>query len=79
MVMAQKLAQEKNYSITETTQRISFSLFEKIVSKINVAHRVQIVGIGGSGLTAKDLGYKLQKLELPPWLRRITMCKLQRL
>ncbi|MEI9750885.1 SIS domain-containing protein [Moellerella wisconsensis] len=62
MVMAQKLAQEKNYSITETTQRISFSLFEKIVSKINVAHRVQIVGIGGSGLTAKDLGYKLQKI-----------------
>lgn len=27
-----------------------------------MAHRVQIVGIGGSGLTAKDLGYKLQKI-----------------
>nr|WP_314267855.1 SIS domain-containing protein [uncultured Moellerella sp.] len=62
MVIAQKLAQEKNYSITETTRRISFSQFEKIVGLINVADRVQIVGIGGSGLTAKDLSYKLQKI-----------------
>ncbi|MDD9339814.1 MAG: SIS domain-containing protein [Providencia heimbachae] len=62
MVVAQKLAMEKNYSITETTKHIDFKLFEKIVNTIDKSQRVQIVGIGGSGLTAKDLSYKLQKI-----------------
>ncbi|MCW2256610.1 RpiR family murPQ operon transcriptional repressor [Providencia alcalifaciens] len=62
MVVAQKLALEKNYSITETTRHIDFKLFEKIVETIDKSQRVQIVGIGGSGLTAKDLSYKLQKI-----------------
>ncbi len=62
MVVAQKLAMEKNYSITETTKHIDFKLFEKIVHTIDKSQRVQIVGIGGSGLTAKDLSYKLQKI-----------------
>lgn len=62
MVVAQKLAIEKNNSITETTKRIDFKAFEKIVEMVDQAQRVQIVGIGGSGLTAKDLSYKLQKI-----------------
>ncbi|HGN1707359.1 TPA: MurR/RpiR family transcriptional regulator [Providencia rettgeri] len=62
MVVAQKLAIEKNNSITETTKRIDFKAFERIVEMIDQAQRVQIVGIGGSGLTAKDLSYKLQKI-----------------
>ncbi|QLQ97855.1 MurR/RpiR family transcriptional regulator [Providencia alcalifaciens] len=62
MVVAQKLALEKNYSITETTKRLDFKKFEKIIQRIDSAQRVQIVGIGGSGLTAKDLSYKLQKI-----------------
>ncbi|HBO25152.1 MULTISPECIES: MurR/RpiR family transcriptional regulator [unclassified Providencia] len=62
MVVAQKLAMEKNHSITETTKHIDFKQFEKIVDIIDKSNRVQIVGIGGSGLTAKDLSYKLQKI-----------------
>ncbi|GAB1439667.1 SIS domain-containing protein [Providencia sp.] len=62
MVVAQKLAIEKNNSITETTKRIDFKAFERIVEMVDQAQRVQIVGIGGSGLTAKDLSYKLQKI-----------------
>ncbi|APC10085.1 MULTISPECIES: MurR/RpiR family transcriptional regulator [Providencia] len=62
MVVAQKLAMEKNHSITETTKLIDFKQFEKIVERIDQSQRVQIVGIGGSGLTAKDLSYKLQKI-----------------
>lgn len=62
MVMAQKLAHEKTAAITETTQRLNFPVFKKVVELINAAHRVQIVGIWGSGLTAKDLSYKLQKI-----------------
>ncbi|MFA9207589.1 MAG: SIS domain-containing protein [Yersinia sp. (in: enterobacteria)] len=62
MVMAQKLAHEKTASIMETTRKINFSVFQQVVSLINTAQRVQIVGIWGSGLTAKDLSYKLQKI-----------------
>lgn len=62
MVVAQKLAIEKNNSITETTKHIDFKAFERIVEMVDQAQRVQIVGIGGSGLTAKDLSYKLQKI-----------------
>ncbi|GLY61277.1 transcriptional regulator [Pectobacterium carotovorum subsp. carotovorum] len=62
MVMAQKLAHEKTTAITETTRRLHFPVFKKVVELINAAHRVQIVGIWGSGLTAKDLSYKLQKI-----------------
>ncbi|CFB67994.1 TPA: SIS domain-containing protein [Yersinia enterocolitica] len=62
MVMAQKLAHEKTASIMETTRKINFSVFQQVISLINTAQRVQIVGIWGSGLTAKDLSYKLQKI-----------------
>ncbi|ENU1227985.1 MULTISPECIES: MurR/RpiR family transcriptional regulator [Providencia] len=62
MVVAQKLAMEKNHSITETTKLIDFKQFERVVERIDQSQRVQIVGIGGSGLTAKDLSYKLQKI-----------------
>ncbi|WP_392433279.1 SIS domain-containing protein [Yersinia sp. HM-2024] len=62
MVMAQKLAHEKMASIMETTRKINFSVFQQVISLINTAQRVQIVGIWGSGLTAKDLSYKLQKI-----------------
>ncbi|AOF17798.1 XRE family transcriptional regulator [Yersinia enterocolitica] len=62
MVMAQKLAREKTASIMETTRKINFFVFQQVISLINTAQRVQIVGIWGSGLTAKDLSYKLQKI-----------------
>ncbi|MEX9869095.1 MurR/RpiR family transcriptional regulator [Providencia huaxiensis] len=62
MVVAQKLAMEKNHSITETTKLIDFKQFERVIERIDQSQRVQIVGIGGSGLTAKDLSYKLQKI-----------------
>lgn len=62
MVVAQKLAHEKTAAIMETTKRINFPLFHQVVDIIDNAQRVQIVGIWGSGLTAKDLSYKLQKI-----------------
>ncbi|MBT9186466.1 SIS domain-containing protein [Pectobacterium punjabense] len=62
MVMAQKLAHEKTAAIIDTTKKINFPIFQEVVDIINNAQRVQIVGIWGSGLTAKDLSYKLQKI-----------------
>ncbi|MFC0226732.1 SIS domain-containing protein [Serratia aquatilis] len=61
-VMAQKLANEKTAAIIETTRRLNFAVFQKVIDIIDNALRVQIVGIWASGLTAKDLSYKLQKI-----------------
>lgn len=62
VVIAQKLAQEKNNAISDTTRQINYLHFEKVIQLIDEAQRVQVIGIGGSGLVAKDLSYKLQKV-----------------
>lgn len=62
LTIAQKLIQEKTHAMIATTNAIDFSEFEAIVKQINQAHRIQIVGIGGSALTAKDLTFKLLKI-----------------
>lgn len=60
--MAQKLVQEKHHALIATTNAINYAEFETIISSLNSANRIQIVGIGGSALTAKDLAFKLLKL-----------------
>ncbi|PTS79548.1 XRE family transcriptional regulator, partial [Aeromonas sp. HMWF036] len=60
--MAKKLAQEKINSIIETTQALDSALLKQVLDTIDGAGRVQLVGIGGSALTAKDLWYKLLKI-----------------
>ncbi|WAF94282.1 SIS domain-containing protein [Aeromonas sp. BC14] len=60
--MAKKLAQEKINSIVETTQALDNATLARVLDVINQACRVQLVGIGGSALTAKDLWYKLLKI-----------------
>ena len=60
--MAKKLAQEKINSIIETTQALDSETLVRVSEAINQAGRVQLVGIGSSALTAKDLWYKLLKI-----------------
>jgi RpiR family murPQ operon transcriptional repressor len=62
LTIAQKLVQEKNHALIATTNAIDFSEFETITALLNQAQRIQIVGIGGSALTAKDLAFKLLKI-----------------
>ncbi|MGF1807723.1 SIS domain-containing protein [Aliivibrio sifiae] len=62
LTIAQKLVQEKNHALIATTNAIDFSEFEIITTLLNQAQRIQIVGIGGSALTAKDLAFKLLKI-----------------
>ncbi len=52
--MAKKLAQEKINSIIETTQALDSEALMRVLDAIDQAGRVQLVGIGGSALTAKD-------------------------
>lgn len=61
-VIAQKLVQAKTEAMFHTTNALSFPHFNQAVQWINLANRVQIIGIGGSALTAKDLAFKLLKL-----------------
>ncbi|WP_019612826.1 SIS domain-containing protein [Psychromonas ossibalaenae] len=62
LTVAQKLVQEKQQALLNTTNAINYIEFEKVVNFINLAGRVQIMGIAGSALTAKDLSFKLLKL-----------------
>lgn len=61
-VIAQKLVQAKTDAMFHTTNALCFEQFHHAVNWINQANRVQIVGIGGSALTGKDLAFKLLKL-----------------
>lgn len=63
--IAEKLLAEKHQALMETTMGINFQLLEQIIQAILHSKRIQIAGIGSSGLVAKDLAYKLQKLALP--------------
>lgn len=49
LVIAQKLAQEKQNSITETTRRLDFEQMAEIVACLDNARCIQVAGIGGSG------------------------------
>lgn len=62
LTIAQKLVQEKTHALIATTNAINFAEFELITTLLNQAQRIQIVGIGGSALTAKDLAFKLLKI-----------------
>lgn len=61
-VIAQKLVQAKIDAMVNTTNALSTEICQQAVQWIDSAKRVQIVGLGGSTLTGKDLSYKLLKL-----------------
>jgi RpiR family murPQ operon transcriptional repressor len=60
--IAEKLFLEKQQALRDTTDSLDFAQLQEVVSHIQAAKRVQIIGIGGSSLIAKDLAYKLMKI-----------------
>lgn len=63
-IIAQKLKQEKQQSLIKTTDNLCFVTVKKVIEQLLRARRIQLFGIGNSGLVVKDLAYKLQKLGL---------------
>ncbi|WP_392559276.1 SIS domain-containing protein [Orbus mooreae] len=63
-LVAEKLLQEKQQALLQTTMGVNFEVLYSLINKIIQVQRIQIIGIGNSALTAKDLAYKLQKLGL---------------
>ncbi|UAB73337.1 SIS domain-containing protein [Vibrio sp. SCSIO 43132] len=61
-VSAQKLVKTKTDAMFQTTNALSYEACYQAVKWLDEARRVQVVGIGVSALTAKDLSYKLLKL-----------------
>ena len=60
--IAEKLFLEKQQALRDTTDSLDFAQLQQAVLKIQAAKRVQIIGVGGSSLIAKDLAYKLMKI-----------------
>lgn len=60
--IAEKLLLEKQAALRETTNALRPEEFNQVIQHIHAAKKVQIAGIGGSALTAKDLAYKLLKI-----------------
>ncbi|AHG20195.1 hypothetical protein Z042_11570 [Chania multitudinisentens RB-25] len=60
--IAEKLFLEKQQALRDTTDSLDFAQLQHVVSHIQAAKRVQIIGVGGSSLIAKDLAYKLMKI-----------------
>ncbi|MCG8710748.1 SIS domain-containing protein [Brenneria sp. 4F2] len=63
--IAEKLFVEKQKALRETTDSLDFAQLQQAVSHIQSAKRIQIIGVGGSSLVAKDLAYKLMKIGYP--------------
>jgi len=64
-VIAEKLFRAKQQALRMTTDSINLAQLESVVAEIKAARRVQIMGMGGSSLVAKDLAYKLMKIGYP--------------
>jgi RpiR family murPQ operon transcriptional repressor len=60
--IAEKLLLEKQNALRETTNALVPETLSQVIQCIHSAGKVQIAGIGGSALTAKDLAYKLLKI-----------------
>lgn len=58
----QKLVRAKTDAIFQTSNALDSENFDHAVTLINHAYKVQIIGMGASALSGKDLGYKLLKL-----------------
>lgn len=64
-IIAEKLCLEKQQALRDSTNNVNFSQLEKTISLMKSARRIQITGIGGAALVAKDLAYKLMKIGYP--------------
>ena len=64
-VIAEKLFRAKQQALRMTTDSVNLAQLESVVAEIKAARRVQIMGMGGSSLVAKDLAYKLMKIGYP--------------
>ncbi|HHI2554932.1 HTH-type transcriptional regulator MurR [Klebsiella aerogenes] len=61
-VMARKLNREKMLALEQTLSLIDFDRLKLVIDVISQSRFIQITGLGGSGLVARDLSFKLMKI-----------------
>lgn len=61
-VMARKLNREKQLALEQTSSLMDFDRLKQVIDVISQARFIQITGLGGSGLVARDLSFKLMKI-----------------
>jgi DNA-binding MurR/RpiR family transcriptional regulator len=65
VTISKKIAYADAAAVTETASRLDIGALVKIVDALAVAHRIDIYGVGASGLVAVDLQIKLQRIDRP--------------
>ncbi|MGH3295500.1 MAG: MurR/RpiR family transcriptional regulator [Trebonia sp.] len=65
VTITKKIAYADAAAVTETASRLDISALVKVVDALAVAHRIDIYGVGASGLVAVDLQIKLQRIDRP--------------
>ncbi|HCM7228904.1 TPA: HTH-type transcriptional regulator MurR [Klebsiella aerogenes] len=61
-MMARKLNREKQLALEQTCGLMDFDRLKQVIAVISQARFIQITGLGGSGLVARDLSFKLMKI-----------------
>ncbi|CAI1807417.1 HTH-type transcriptional regulator MurR [Serratia ficaria] len=61
-VMARKLNREKILALEQTFSLMNFDRLKQVTDVISKARFIQITGLGGSGVVARDLSFKLMKI-----------------
>ncbi|MGR3808676.1 transcriptional regulator, RpiR family [Pasteurella testudinis DSM 23072] len=62
--VAEKLFQEKQQALQETYRINSLKTLQQVLSQLNQAKKILLIGIGNSALVAKDFAYKLNKISI---------------
>ncbi|TNH07082.1 SIS domain-containing protein [Testudinibacter sp. TR-2022] len=62
--VAEKLFQEKQQALQETYRINSLGVLQQVLTRLNSAKKILLIGIGNSALVAKDFAYKLNKISI---------------
>jgi DNA-binding MurR/RpiR family transcriptional regulator len=65
VTITKKIAYSDAAAVTETASRLDTATLVKVVDALAVARRIDIYGVGASGLVAVDLQIKLQRIDRP--------------
>src|SRR5215469_4543694 len=65
VTITKKIAYSDGAAVTDTASRLDIGTLVKVVDAFAVANRIDLYGVGASGLVAVDLQFKLQRIAMP--------------
>ena len=65
VTITKKIAYSDGAAVTDTASRLDIGTLVKVVDALAVANRIDLYGVGASGLVAVDLQFKLQRIAMP--------------